>query len=79
MAKTLQFRCPLCKRLLIKWQVASPKCVYKAVELDKQGSTKCTKCNLKLRFDGNGFVADTEKEAAPLNVSRPATHIVEPT
>ncbi len=64
MGKTLQFRCPLCKRLLIKWQVGSSDCIYKAIELDKDGKTKCTKCNLKVRFDGNGFVADTGKEPA---------------
>ena len=79
MGKTLQFRCPLCKRLLIKWEIGSSNCIYKVVELDKNGKTKCTKCNLRLIFDGKGFVADTEKEAAPLNVSRPATQIVEPT
>ena len=62
MAKTLQFRCPLCNRLLIKWEIGSDKCVYKVIELTADGRTQCTKCQVKLIFKDNKFVADTEKE-----------------
>ena len=67
MAKTLQFRCPLCDRLLIKWEVGSSNCIYKVVEFDKNGKTRCTKCNMPLQFEGHKLVADTEQQATPLN------------
>ena len=78
MGKTLQFRCPNCSRLLIKWEVGKENCVYKAIEMDKDGRTKCTKCGLALIFKENKFVADTGKNVAPLNISRPTHNIVAP-
>ena len=75
MSKTLQFRCPLCNRLLIKWEIGTTKCIYDVTNLTKEGKTRCTKCNSLLIFKGNQFVADVETQAAPLNNSGPANHI----
>jgi len=59
MSKTLQLRCPNCKRLLIKWEENFSNCVYKVVDIDENGKTNCTKCGLALKFDEYRFVPDT--------------------
>lgn len=61
MGKTLQFRCPVCNRLLVKWETGSGECIYKVVEIDSEtGKTRCTKCNAPLVFKDNKFVADVD-------------------
>jgi len=62
MSKTIQFRCPKCLRLLLKWEVGSDTLIYKAPRLeimDTEGNHKklvCTKCGVWLEITKNGLV-----------------------
>lgn len=62
--KTIQFRCPKCLRLLVKWEVGSDKCAYEApgleskeveVEGKKHYLVKCTKCGNILEVKKGGL------------------------
>jgi hypothetical protein len=62
MSKTIQYRCPVCCRLLIKWEVGAAECQYKAEGLrfiEQKGSEKkdivCTKCDTRLEITRGGL------------------------
>jgi len=72
MAKTIQFRCPKCHRLLLKYDIANDEIEYRAIGLffdsDEKGNTKyltCNKCYADLEITKQGLV---EREVERLSL-----------
>ena len=62
MPKTLQFRCPTCLKLLIKWEIGQSECIFKAegLEFIKQTSNEkqdviCPKCKTRSEITKQGL------------------------
>lgn len=60
MGKTLQFRCPVCLKLLVKWEEGESHCVFQAIgfETKQTGDTligTCPKCKTYLEFTKKGL------------------------
>jgi hypothetical protein len=80
MAKTIQFRCPVCNRLLIKWQRGSDHTEYIAPGLrfvpqafnDKKKDVICTKCDNRLEITMQGLVKITLKNTSETAANEPA-------
>lgn len=78
MSKVVQFRCPDCGRLLIKYEKGKTVCMYKAEGLQfiepeegKRAGVICTKCNTRLEIAKDGL---RKVEAVPV-IPRPVKNI----
>lgn len=63
MSKTIQFRCPECKRLLFKWETGSDHCLFQLEGLqfiEQAGTGKkdpiCPKCGTRSEITKTGLV-----------------------
>ena len=80
MAKTIQFRCPVCNRLLIKWERGADHTQYTAPGLrfvpqafnDKRKDVICTKCDSRLEITMRGLYKVPLKDTSETAATEPA-------